>query len=86
VLKGLSRRVRLLSFEFTPEYLSSAHKCIDHLSLLGAVQFNYSLGESMKLVLPEWLPSGEIKSALSKHADNPSLFGDVYARCQNHTL
>jgi len=85
VLLGLSRAVRALSFEFVPEYLAFAYKCVEHLSLLGCVQFNYSLGESMELALPGWVPSWDIKRELSKYADNPSLFGDVYARCENRT-
>lgn len=83
VLQGLSRAVRVLSFEFVPEYLASAYKCIEHLCSLGVFQFNYSLGESMELALPAWVLSGEIKRELSKYADNPSLFGDVYARYEN---
>ena len=85
VLQGLSQAVTMLSFEFTPEYLTSAYKCIERISLLGVFQFNYSLGESMELALPAWVLSGEIKHELSKHMDNPSLFGDVYARYQNRT-
>jgi FkbM family methyltransferase len=85
VLLGLSRAVRGLSFEFTPEYLGSACKCVEHLSLLGRVQFNYSLGESMELSMATWVLSGEIKRELSKYADSPSLFGDVYARYENGT-
>jgi FkbM family methyltransferase len=80
VLSGLSRPVRGLSFEFTPEYLPAAFRCIETLCSLGDVKFNYSLGESMKLALQDWVPRERITSMLSKYANNIDVFGDVYAR------
>ena len=53
VISGLSQPVKVISFEFTPEFLTSAVDSIKHLSSLGTVGFNYSLGESMTLVLEE---------------------------------
>jgi FkbM family methyltransferase len=86
VLRGLSRAVRALSFEFTPEYLDSAFKCVEHLCLLGIFQFNYSVGESMELALPSWVSATQIKAELWKYRDDPSLFGDLYAKCQNQAV
>jgi FkbM family methyltransferase len=85
VLQGLSQAVRALSFEFTPEYLAAAFKCIEHLASLGTFQFNYSVGESMKLVSSSWVSSGQIKRELLKHRDDPSVFGDIYAQFHDHS-
>ena len=78
VLRGLSQPVKCISFEFVPEYTTSALRCIEHLCLLGKPQFNFSNGESMQLAAPDWLAREEIETILSK-CDRAS-FGDVYAR------
>lgn len=82
VLNGLSTPVPALSFEFVPEFLPATFKCIDRLSSISSVMFNYSLGESMSMALDRWAPREEIMAVLSKYADNDEVFGDVYARLQ----
>ncbi len=79
VLKGLSSPVRVISFEFTPGFVESTINCINHLSSIGTVRFNYSLGESMHLVLSEWVKSNEMCDIISSLPDKTN-FGDVYAR------
>lgn len=79
VLKGLSRPVKALSFEFTPEYLSEAIMCIGYLTANKMREFNYSLGESMKFELPNWVDFLTVTEKLSQHIDN-ATYGDVYAR------
>jgi FkbM family methyltransferase len=81
-LSGLSFPVRAISFEFVPEYLEGAFKCIDRLLSIGSFKFNYSIGESMKMVLDEWVDRDTIVPLLSKHSDDHVLFGDVYARSE----
>ena len=83
VVKGLSVPVGVISLEFTPELLSSALDSIKHLSQLGRVQFNYSIGESMKMALPNWISENEICSVLTSIPDK-MIFGDVYARFAQH--
>jgi len=79
-LSGLSVPVRTVSFEFVPEYLGAAFKCIDRLLLIGRFRFNYSVGESMRLALDEWVSRETILAHLSRYADDRELFADVYAR------
>ncbi|MBZ5684381.1 MAG: FkbM family methyltransferase [Acidobacteriia bacterium] len=86
VLSGLSRPVRALSFEFVPEYLAAAFQCIERLCSLGNTEFNYSLGESMKLALRSWVPRDQITSALLKYTGDNHVFGDVYARSTTRDL
>lgn len=80
VVKGLSRPVRALSFEFTPEFFESAEGSVRHLAALGPVEFNFSLGESMTLALPTWLAAEELLETMRARLGNTLSFGDVYAR------
>jgi hypothetical protein len=80
VLKGLTRPVKTLSFEFTPEFLDAAFACIEHLRRLGDVRFNVALGESMRLELSEWAPAEAVITHLARMRDDVGVFGDVYAR------
>jgi hypothetical protein len=43
VVKGLTQPVKTLSLEFTPEFIESTFKCIDHLQRLGNIRLNYSM-------------------------------------------
>lgn len=79
VITGLSQPLKYLSFEFTPEYFESTHACIQHLISLGPVEFNYSLGESMKLELEQWISSSEILKLLQHRSQIDQSFGDIYA-------
>ncbi len=80
VIKGLSRPVRVLSLEFTPEFLEPALKCIDHLQRLGNVRTNYSLEENMALELDEWVSPAEVIRDLSRIGRDNKIFGDLYVR------
>jgi FkbM family methyltransferase len=80
VVKGLSRPVGTLSLEFTPEFIDSTFRCIDHLQRLGDIRLNYSVGETMQLASPEWMtPQEMIQILLGFRGDN-RLFGDVYVQ------
>ena len=76
VVRGMSALPDHLSFELTlPECLDAALFCIDHLSSLGTPVFNYSLGESMRLVLDEWIDGGALKDILRRRSE--PAFGDI---------
>ena len=79
VLKGLSRPLPLISFEFTKEFFDDAKSCIDHLLTLGRMEFNCALGESMRLLFPAWHSPAELFQVLSS-IDSELLWGDIYAR------
>lgn len=83
VMRGLSTPVKALSFEFVPEYLQCCYQCVDHLSTLGTVHFNYSIGESMQFELPSWVGATDIKSNLSQFTYDPAVWGDIYACFEN---
>ncbi len=79
VLKGLSSPVKNISFEFVPEYIDAAMRCLDHLSRIGMKRFNYCQEEAMPFVLPEWVGCEEMKKTLLSLPDK-TVWGDVYAR------
>ena len=79
-LKGLSQPVPSVCFEFTPEFIDSAGKCVDHLARLGAASFNYCLEQAQtSLQLGAW----ETAAAMHKRLDALAAGnqpGDIYAR------
>ena len=79
VLRGLSRPIRVLSFEFTPEFISCTQDCLRILARLGPCEFNYSVGESLRFALAHWVSADELERTLTTMGDN-SIFGDVYVR------
>lgn len=79
VLKGLSRSVGCVSLEYTLAVLDPAVQSVRHLASLGMTEFNYSEGESMALVLSEWVDAETIIQILTS-PQRVIRFGDVYSR------
>ncbi|UCG58420.1 MAG: FkbM family methyltransferase [Phycisphaerales bacterium] len=81
-LKGLSEPVKVICFEFTPEFIESTRKCIDHLSRIGSVHFNYCLeNDQTSLKLSKWATVAAMHEVLDS-VSSQKLAGDVYARFQ----
>lgn len=80
VLKGLSRPVKALSLEFTPELIDTTFRCLEHLEQLGRIECNYSLEESMRFARDAWVSRREMVEILSGMADDHRIYGDVYVR------
>jgi FkbM family methyltransferase len=78
VLKGLSQPMKVVSIEFTPEFIDSTVNSINRLSSLGMIWFNYSVGESMVLSLGKWVKADEMCDILGT-LPVKTIFGDVYA-------
>jgi FkbM family methyltransferase len=81
VLRGLATPVPFLSFEYqVPEMKENVMNCLSLLNSLNtAYRFNYSIGESMTLVLPQHLPYEEFRNFVTSRAFLASEFGDIYA-------
>lgn len=79
VLRGLSRQIDALSFEFSMGVVDTTIKCIEYLAELGPTVFNYSLGETMKLELQEHVNKGCIIKILENIPSVKSTGGDIYA-------
>jgi FkbM family methyltransferase len=82
VLRGLSQPIKMISFEYTvPEQTEQAVKCIDQIEKNGgAIQCNYSIGESMHLEFAEWQSPESFKHFLSSDEFIRTRFGDIYVR------
>jgi len=87
VIKGLSKPVKLVSFEYAvPEQKESLIQCVAHLqSLDNSYEFNFCVGEEMKFHMPQWLNGTEMQRLM---ADDKGVFilsgwGDIYARLKN---
>lgn len=79
VLQGLSRPIRALSFEFLPAAKEGALECIARLEELGNYEYNYSLGERMRLELEGWCDGAAMRARVDgMRSGEPS--GDIYAR------
>jgi FkbM family methyltransferase len=85
VIDGLSRSIKIISFEFTPTpgLIKKAIKSVEHLSEIGDVKFNYSFGETMDFALDEWVSSDEIHEILLSIPYKTSFSGDIYAKFIN---
>jgi FkbM family methyltransferase len=79
VLRGLSRPLPYISFEFHAELLEDAKACADYIQSLGPCEFNYSTDRSLGLCLGMWLPLEEAFAHLSA-AKGPLTWGDIFAR------
>jgi FkbM family methyltransferase len=80
VVRGLSRPVRALSLEFTPEFIESTFRCFAHLERIGSIELNYSLAESMRLERQEWGDRASIEKTLAALGRDLGTWGDVYVR------
>lgn len=79
VLKGLSRPVRGLSFEYLPAAIQRAHESLELVDQLGAYEFNWSMVETHRLVSPRWLTTSEMHARLDQLGRGVHS-GDIYAR------
>jgi len=79
VIKGLSRPVKVLSLEFTQEYIESTFRCFEHLKQLGDIRLNLALGESLKLILDKWVTYEEMIQILLGYG-HTKAYGDIYVK------
>lgn len=78
-LAGLTRPVPALSFEYLPAAREVALGCIERLAGLADYRFNWSIGETHRLVEAEWLDAAAMRARLAGLAARAGS-GDVYAR------
>ena len=81
VLRGLSRPVRWIAFEYLPAARDVTTACLDQIEALGPYRYNLVTGEGRGFALPDWTDVGGLRAALAaRAADGRS--GDVYARLE----
>jgi hypothetical protein len=79
VLRGLSRPLRALSFEYLPMAHDAALGVLDLVQQLGDYRYNYSPVETMRWASDRWLDATELVALLERHRPL-GRSGDVYAR------
>ncbi|XZN96694.1 MAG: FkbM family methyltransferase [Microcoleus sp.] len=79
VLKGLSRPIPYISFEFAIEFIEDTKNCINHLKSLGYKVFNIAKGEDSNFLFPEWVADSDLFNYLES-ANEALLWGDIYAK------
>ena len=79
VLRGLSRPVHALSFEWTPECPEALTASLAHLATLGRLETNYSLGR-FHFVRERWMSPDDLQVQLRAIPFEPQLHGDIYVR------
>jgi hypothetical protein len=67
-----------LSFEYLPAARDIALACVDRLGALGRYRFNWSVGETHRLVESEWLDAEAMRERLVALPQD-ARSGDVYA-------
>lgn len=78
VLKGLTQKIPILSFEFTKEFSKDITLCGEYLKSLGDVRFNLIYGNTFKFLLTNWISIEGLLNFLNKHPDID--WGDIYAK------
>ena len=77
-LRGLSRALPALSYEFYPTTMAKAVACLDRLQELGDYRYNWSIAESLRMESQRWLSAADMRARLRAYTGRRS--GDVYAR------
>ncbi|MGE5537107.1 MAG: FkbM family methyltransferase [Gemmatimonas sp.] len=80
VLKGLTRKTGVISFEFTSEFLDDAAACVAHLGTLGYREFTFSEAEQPGFSAGWSDADTTIGKLRGLAASNSDLWGDIYAR------
>jgi FkbM family methyltransferase len=80
ILKGLTKKIKFISIEFTPELKNKTFECISTIDKIGEYEYNYSEGESHLFAFDSWKTSEEIIDFLKENNDFRVSFGDLYAK------
>lgn len=84
VLKGLTKKSGIISFEFVEEFFDQALKCINYLQSIGYKEFNLSLGDNNNFY-SEWKKKNLLLKQLKNFIKNKlinkeKIWGDIYCR------
>lgn len=85
VLTGLTRPVHGISFEYTPELFDLAVECVNRVRKLGNYEFNFIVGQSLRLGMENWIDDDAVIRKLAqltpetwRTADHQ--YADIFAR------
>lgn len=82
VLRGLSRSIPLVSFEFHYQQLSRAMECINLLSKSGEKYFNVTPTDESKFIFDKWQTRHEFETFIKQSwkIDELGTRGDIYVK------
>lgn len=84
VLKGLSKKVEYLSFEFAIEFIEDTKKCVEYLKTLGYKYFNFIINDDSEFKINYWASSGVLFHQIEKLAlCDKMLWGDIWVYGKN---
>jgi len=79
-LRGLSQRIRWISFEASSWEPDIAAECLDLLAKLGSPRCNCVVGEHMKWALDRWVSLSEMRELAAGMFSPDASYADIYAR------
>ncbi|MFW9942108.1 MAG: FkbM family methyltransferase [Candidatus Thorarchaeota archaeon] len=79
VLKGLSKRIPILCFEFVKEFLLETQKCIERILSIGPAKFNFTVSYNSEFYFKKWVNETQLFETLVS-IDNHRLWGDIYIK------
>lgn len=85
VLKGLTKPIPYISFEYHIEFFEKIRKCILHLMSIGYTKFNFTVGEQLRFASTQWFSGPDLLQAIDGMAHQKNwdhiwgLWGDIYA-------
>jgi FkbM family methyltransferase len=82
ILRGLSRPIPLLSFEYVPAAIAIACEATGLLAALGPYRFNATVGERRSFLWPKWQERAATLAWLQQRRPDERS-GDVYARLES---
>jgi FkbM family methyltransferase len=82
ILRGLSRPIALLSFEYVPAAIDVACEAVGRLAALGPYRFNATVGERRSFLWPSWQERAAIEAWLHQRRPDERS-GDIYARLES---
>jgi FkbM family methyltransferase len=77
VLRGMSFRPPVLSFEFNREIPQIALNCLETPALAEGYEFNYIVGMEMRMASSFWLSAADLRERIFNEKKS---YGDVFAR------
>lgn len=77
VMKGLSKQVKGLSFEFLSFNMNIVQECIGRLLNLGYTKYNWSVGESFEMMMPTWSSHESLMRSIGTYKKK-AFSGDIY--------
>lgn len=80
VLRGLTKPLPCLSFEFTEEFPLATMKCLRYLAGLGPIECNVSVNDSPDFALSSWVSYTEVVAKLPAFPMHGRQWGDIYVR------